>query len=820
MRRTSEGTFDVRIEQGYREGGASGVLAALTSSGAVLVLGPAGSGRSSLLADLARREAPARRVWWCRGHAVGPPSGDGGVADPDAGLGALGRDLTEQPTTLLVDDSHLLDDDALARLAWLAERRDDFGLRIVVTRRPVRPGPALATFDASLLGPSGAAHLSPLRPAAVAAWLEREGAGENADDLTSRTGGWPELIAATLVGPEATTDLVAARVGSLGALDQTIVRSVAFGLPAGSRPLLDATAATSEEVDRAIDAAGAAGLLHDGPTPVVAVAEALRELTPHAERGRIAAAVAASGQDDVVITTARHLAALDERSPAAADLFERAADDLSADRPDEAEELYEAAIAAGASAEALAAKRARAALSAGRPEQALLLVRSTPSNQGDRQEMQAVVGAAWAHLARPALAADALGEAGPARVLAAVPLVAAGRVEEARALLTSGDEQASAAAAAFAAGATAWLAGDAKTALAELTRRAQVAEVTESLDAWPDSPHALLASAAVHLLQPERAERVAHTALERAVGGRALATRHQLLLAWVALRAGRLDEADERLASIAPATVRDVMLATGLEAALALRRADPADLPKVHRDAVERWWRGDPDAFLPDLAGELAQLAARVGDDADALLAPLQQLADELGRPATLQVPLAWARVMVAVLADDAAAARRAADTLQAVVERGPDDAGRLLADAAAAFADVLAGDVDAERVSAIADRLVERGLVHEAGRLLGAAGLRSDDARAAKELLRDLRRLQSSQVRASPGRRRVVSELSAREREVARAVLEGHTHREIGAQLYISPKTVEHHVARLRQKLGATTRADLLAAIRETLEV
>jgi DNA-binding CsgD family transcriptional regulator len=63
------------------------------------------------------------------------------------------------------------------------------------------------------------------------------------------------------------------------------------------------------------------------------------------------------------------------------------------------------------------------------------------------------------------------------------------------------------------------------------------------------------------------------------------------------------------------------------------------------------------------------------------------------------------------------------------------------------------------------------------------------------------------------------VASLSEREREVARRVLEGRTHREIGAQLYISAKTVEHHVARVRQKLGATTRAELLAAIREELD-
>ena len=59
---------------------------------------------------------------------------------------------------------------------------------------------------------------------------------------------------------------------------------------------------------------------------------------------------------------------------------------------------------------------------------------------------------------------------------------------------------------------------------------------------------------------------------------------------------------------------------------------------------------------------------------------------------------------------------------------------------------------------------------------------------------------------------------MSERERQVARGVLDGRTHREIGAQLYISAKTVEHHVARIRQKLGAGSRAELLAAIREQL--
>jgi DNA-binding NarL/FixJ family response regulator len=142
-----------------------------------------------------------------------------------------------------------------------------------------------------------------------------------------------------------------------------------------------------------------------------------------------------------------------------------------------------------------------------------------------------------------------------------------------------------------------------------------------------------------------------------------------------------------------------------------------------------------------------------------------------------------------------------------------------VFAEAAAAFADVLDGVVVPDTVLHVAQRLTERGLVFEASRLVGAAGLRTDDAAAARTLLAELRRLRGAQVKRSAGRLRTVANLSGREREVAKGVLDGRTHREIGAELYIAAKTVEHHVARIRQKLGATTRAELLAAIRDELE-
>jgi len=53
---------------------------------------------------------------------------------------------------------------------------------------------------------------------------------------------------------------------------------------------------------------------------------------------------------------------------------------------------------------------------------------------------------------------------------------------------------------------------------------------------------------------------------------------------------------------------------------------------------------------------------------------------------------------------------------------------------------------------------------------------------------------------------------LTTREREVLRLVEEGLTNREIGARLYISPKTAEHHVSRIYAKLGVNTRAEAAA--------
>jgi two-component system response regulator NreC len=61
------------------------------------------------------------------------------------------------------------------------------------------------------------------------------------------------------------------------------------------------------------------------------------------------------------------------------------------------------------------------------------------------------------------------------------------------------------------------------------------------------------------------------------------------------------------------------------------------------------------------------------------------------------------------------------------------------------------------------------------------------------------------------PDRRATGGVLSERETEVLRLIALGHTNSEIATQLFLSVRTVESHRAHIQQKLGLTTRAELV---------
>ncbi|XVV06094.1 LuxR C-terminal-related transcriptional regulator [Actinosynnema sp. CA-248983] len=94
---------------------------------------------------------------------------------------------------------------------------------------------------------------------------------------------------------------------------------------------------------------------------------------------------------------------------------------------------------------------------------------------------------------------------------------------------------------------------------------------------------------------------------------------------------------------------------------------------------------------------------------------------------------------------------------------------------------------------------------VTEAGRMFTALGATRDAARCDH-----LAREHGGATGPRPGRRGYGAELSPREREVARLMALGRTNRQIAEVLFLSPRTVERHAARVLHKLGVTARDQL----------
>lgn len=250
-------------------------------------------------------------------------------------------------------------------------------------------------------------------------------------------------------------------------------------------------------------------------------------------------------------------------------------------------------------------------------------------------------------------------------------------------------------------------------------------------------------------------------------------------LAILRVREGRLDEARSLLVGIEEQRTAAEAVAA-LELAAGNAPAAAVVLRRSLRDAAE-----DPLTAVPLLDLLVAAMAA-AGDleQARSAAARLADIAGRAGRTAFH----AFAERAAARAGGDARRFERAAELFAQVSM--PFDAAlcRLELAESATKERPAAAAFDARVAFDCFDRLGATAHADRAARLLRSLGVRG---------------------RPTPRRAEL---LTRRERQVFDLVREGLSNAEIGERLFISPKTVEHHVSRILGKLGARNRVELAA--------
>jgi DNA-binding CsgD family transcriptional regulator len=778
---------------------------------------------------------------------------------PVIGMAQAMHDPVETEAALLVDDAHLLPDAQLCRLRELADARR---LPLVVAYRPV-PRPAGLAALAGVLGRSRpAVRLAPLSAPQVARYLGAAlglpPSAELVESVRVQTGGVPRLVgwfaAALAERGETTVDRTAPRLPPLAVAQfqadwermDAAVQELLLAMHAGMGLQLDLLGALlgrdPEGLAEVAAVARATGLVDQGGGLVPVAARAVGTLTPAERRVDVRRRLAElrRSRGEPVLPVARSLVGTGLAGAGIAATFEAAAAEALPEQPVLAGQLFAAAVQAGRRVPEVGAGWARAAALAGDLDLALRLadaVVAAPESP-DRPGAALVAATALAHRGQLGRSAELVRWAGgPSAVLAAIGLIGTGQLADGRALLDAppGDGPPTllaGAAALTARGVYESVVGSATTALSTLVRACALLEPAGQAVLLPDSPAALTAIVGVHCGELGIADSVLARAAASGVGGDLMATRHRLLRAWIAMVRGDTAAATGTLATVTGAAnrlePRDRLFAIGLEVGLARRGSDLPALRRAWAHAGEAILHHPVDLFTLLPLAEFAIAAARLGDQ-DRLAPHLAQAGEILGRlgdPPLWSAILRWSGLHAAILAERRDQADEHAAALAGFAPHSRFCAA--LDSAARSWLAVLAGTVDPTTVEAAARGLYEAGLCWDGARLAGQAAIRTADRKAMVALLECARLLQGRaaggrEAGGSPGdppagraATRAARRLSDREQEVADLVLAGMTYKQIGDQLFISAKTVEHHVARIRQRLGCTSRSDLLARLRE----
>jgi DNA-binding CsgD family transcriptional regulator len=878
------------------DGGAAaqlGVVASGTGGAAAVI--------DAVVDRLRARDIPVLRVSGRRleqDDAFGALSGlapDGAEpADERSWRDALVSHMADQGPALVVDDAQWLDSGSLRVIVGVAERASAQHLTVTVAHRPVAGDARIAALDAVLGRSQLLVALGPLDESEVgelaAIVLDSAVDDRLVDAVHDRTRGMPELVELLLAAwvdggavkggrlagppPAPGPSLVAAlraRVDELAPASRTVLGALSAGADLDDHLLSATTDIAPDRLGDAIDDLHAAGLVVPGTGDVVPlVAAAAAEMMPVADRRRFHSRLAAALAERraPATRTGEHLAAAGAQGVEAAAAYEAAGDATLIEAPELAIGWYDRAIAAGAPATGIAARRAEAAALNGDAVTALRLadeVIAAPDS-AERDRALAVVAALlpgrgfWRRSSRAYAELDAHHRGGVASrgagsttrnagawpLLATVGAIATGTAPAGPgspvgggttttdpaaattdpAAPTAGDapvpglevESLRLTCAALAASAASKPDGH---PLAPFLEAAELLESAHTTLVLPTTPHAIGATVALALSELSTAEHLLSRARDHAVGGATLQQHHRLGLGWVAVRSGRWKAAQTALDEIGTAVLapREVLMAAAIEAGLARRSGDLARLGDAWNRAEGVLLRHPADLFSLEVVGELAIGASRLGlwDRVAPKARELGDVVRSLGEPPLWLLPLRWIGLQVALASDDHDAAVRRAAEVEATRPVHP----RLgaLADAARTWVAILGGSADPDEVAAAATALTGLGLTWEASRLTGQAAIRSSDPSVTRALLEQARDLKAALPTSDPAESAsAASVLSEREQMVAQYIVDGLTHKEIGAQLYISPKTVEHHVAKIRQKLGASTRAEMLAALRSHL--
>ncbi|MUL47787.1 helix-turn-helix transcriptional regulator [Mycobacterium sp. CBMA293] len=828
-------------------------LAALaTAPGAkALVLGGIGSGKTTALETVRN----ALRTNGTTMVARVPRNGDGLDA------------------AIVIDDVQLL---STAELDLLTELAGEPGRTVVVSAEPLAHAPALNALTTTLSRQHPPIQLAPMTPREINDALTRAGVpAPHLAELVASTGGIPLLmysaVSALASGADPARATAVALSERLRRLDEHLLDTLllcSLSPELGPDDIAAALGLPNDEAAVLMDRARASGLLSASlhPNFTDTLHRCLTQLVGAARHRDTESRLLRSQIESSTLSTELALKLAEHGTVddlLAADLIQRAA---PAD-PTQAARLYRAAARAGSTApdahlaDALAVTGDCA--TAGVLADQLL----TAEDADVRAQAVRIAASVAMHDGAAAHAADLFRWLGPCpdpfvAAAGATVGVATADADLARTCLQAENSMpptsSARAARGLAEGLLLTLDQPFGVAIARLTQAVGAANGVHTVA--PDSPAALLSLVALHGGDAVRARSVIGRAVRTGAEGFSQ-LRHRLLLGWIRMLDGQLDSAVPTVPAAAVADLhrRDALWLAALQTGVARRTGDTGALQKHWYAAMEVLAEYSLDLFALLPLGELWVAAARL-QQVDQLRQPLSEafgLLRAAGNPVLWSVPLHWAGVHAGILANAPEAVAPHGQALAAAsrAEGAHGAYATALAGAGRAWLRVLADGVDAAEVTTAARGLARFGLTWDATRLASQAALHSADGRisgAMLQLARDLKQDAALEAAADPvdiageivpggpastadvrnttpppaaaavrpasAATPAWTRLSDREREVAELVLQGMPYRDIGARLLISAKTVEHHVARIRRRLGAESRSEMLSMLRALL--